>query len=1568
ASYNVSTLAEGTNTMTVIANDSLGHYNQTQYVSFTVDYTNPSVTLNSPPDQSIFSLTSSNQTFNATVNDNNFVQNVYFGFDNSSGANFNVSAVNQSGYWTASYNVSTLAEGVHIVTTFANDSSGNANNTQTVTFTFDSTPPNVTNLLPENTSISDRVFNVSNIIEIGANVTDVTYISAVFANISYPNGSVFLFQLNNGSGYPSKFNRSFTIPALIGNYNITFIANDTSNNRNATQRTNFTVNDVVKPKVSIILPASGSNFVTSTNITINVNVTDDVNVSIVNATITAPNGSIFIRQLLDPELDTIYTAAFNNTETSGIYNISISANDSSNNINNTQFRTFNIQSTTPPLTILVSPADGVTLTSASFNFTCNATDSSGLANITLYHNISGTFVINQTAVINGTGNQTNFTINSVPDGKEYGWNCLAFDSSGNNAFALNNFTFSVDTAPPAVTNVQPSLNSRFNISTTISVNATVTDTFGVSAVLANITLPNGSSTLLTLGDENSDNVFNNSFTIPNIIGLYNITIIANDTYAHKNSTETTNFTAVDSIFPAVTWIAPTNQSNYSIVSSNQTFNVSVVDLAIDTILFSFDNASGTGFNVTALNHSGYWSASYNVSVLAEGVHIITAIANDTSNNVNNSASVTITVDFTAPLVTVTAPANNSNYTISSSNQTFSANIGDLTIQSVLFSFDNASGANFNTTASNNSGTWSASYNVSTLAEGANTMTVIANDSVGHYNQTQYVSFIVDYAAPRVAITAPANNSNYSISSSNQTFSATISEENYVQSVLFSFDNASGANFNATATNNSGTWSTSYNVSTLAEGANTMAVIANDSAGNYNQTRYVSFIVDYTAPLVTITAPANNSNYSISSSNQTFNANISDLTIQSVLFSFDNASGANFNATATNNSGAWSASYNVSTLAEGTNTMTVIANDSLGHYNQTQYVSFAIDNTPPVVSWLSPTNYSNYSIRSSNQTFNASISDLTIQTVLFSFSNNTGTPFNISAVNQSGNWIASYNVSTLAEGPQVVTVIANDSQGYLSNNQHINITVDKTIPTFNSLTTSPSSEAELDPNVNITVFANVTDNVTGIHTLVVQYKLSTGTLFTNLTPNYNSQTLIYNISFNATTAGTYNLQLWANDSSGNSAQSNMVNISVQLDRNWTRTPSVFAAVRADLNNNVSLGNLTINNSGDFPFHFNISSDSNKTYYNSSSNFTLSSGEVRQIEVLDNATVSGVKTVTLNISVNDTAAVPYSLTTVGTIAVAPGQPILVATITTPSAETLTVTQGNVNVPIVAKIDNIGEGNATNVTFFLTLPSDWVVTFGDINKTYNDFFSGDSDELNLEVRIPSDASTGAKTIVANATGFNSTGTDLAGQNLLFGDTVAVTVNALAATLGAVGGAAAAVTSSTSPGDSESVASGAGGGGGGAGAITTSEVFDILRGKQQTFTIRIENIYENTVMNNVQLKLDGFLAKYVTWNPSILNGIRAGESQDFYLTITVPDYFTESEYQLTASITATLDSTNKLKTGYASKTITEKRKIILRIKEIAEEDLGQETNIAEQCLADMEKAGFNTIKLKLIFDLLII
>ena len=110
---------------------------------------------------------------------------------------------------------------------------------------------------------------------------------------------------------------------------------------------------------------------------------------------------------------------------------------------------------TPPTVILVSPADDYVDTDGNITFVCNATDNYGLANITLWTNISGNWEANQTNIITGTANETNFNLTNIGSG-DYIWNCEAYDANGNSDFADANRTFNVsDYIDPTVELVSP---------------------------------------------------------------------------------------------------------------------------------------------------------------------------------------------------------------------------------------------------------------------------------------------------------------------------------------------------------------------------------------------------------------------------------------------------------------------------------------------------------------------------------------------------------------------------------------------------------------------------------------------------------------------------------------------------------------------------------------------------------------------------------------------------------------------------------------------------------------------------------------------------------------------------------------------------------------------------------------------------------------------------------------------------------------------------------------------------------------------------------------------------------
>ena len=162
------------------------------------------------------------------------------------------------------------------------------------------------------------------------------------------------------------------------------------------------------------------------------------------------------------ELDNNTAMLIENTSinvTDGNHFITIFSNDSNGNVNNLSIN-FYINSASP-ITVLNLPTDYFNTTSANITFNCSATSNYLLENITLYHNLSGIFTVNETANVFGLSNSASFTMIIIPDGR-YIWNCLTYNNQSNFAFAEENYTIIIDTTPPILELISPENNTSTN--------------------------------------------------------------------------------------------------------------------------------------------------------------------------------------------------------------------------------------------------------------------------------------------------------------------------------------------------------------------------------------------------------------------------------------------------------------------------------------------------------------------------------------------------------------------------------------------------------------------------------------------------------------------------------------------------------------------------------------------------------------------------------------------------------------------------------------------------------------------------------------------------------------------------------------------------------------------------------------------------------------------------------------------------------------------------------------------------------------------------------------------------
>ena len=192
-------------------------------------------------------------------------------------------------------------------------------------------------------------------------------------------------------------------------------------------------------------------------------------------------------------------------------------------------------------TTLIYPNDNSTyITKDNVELVCLSEDNNQLANVTLYHNITGTWQANQTKQISGTSNISVFNIN-VLNGTKFDWNCLAYDNVARGSFANTNWSINVivDTTAPNV-NIMSPLNQTYNVSS-INFNVSLNEEGSCKYFL------NKGITNITMGTNDNKNFSSANSSIA--IGGYLSNFYCEDGVGNVNNTKSVSFSISTGVPP-----------------------------------------------------------------------------------------------------------------------------------------------------------------------------------------------------------------------------------------------------------------------------------------------------------------------------------------------------------------------------------------------------------------------------------------------------------------------------------------------------------------------------------------------------------------------------------------------------------------------------------------------------------------------------------------------------------------------------------------------------------------------------------------------------------------------------------------------------------------------------------------------------------------------------------------------------------------------------------------------------------------------------------------------------------
>jgi N,N-dimethylformamidase beta subunit-like, C-terminal/Domain of unknown function (DUF4082)/Concanavalin A-like lectin/glucanases superfamily/Bacterial Ig-like domain/Bacterial Ig domain len=201
----------------------------------------------------------------------------------------------------------------------------------------------------------------------------------------------------------------------------------------------------------------------------------------------------------------------------------------------------------------------------------------------------------------------------------------------------------LETTAPTVAMTTPS----GNVSGTVTLSATASDNVSVAGVQF---LVNGQP--VGAEDTTAPYSFNwNSATVTN--GTYSVTARARDVAGNTSTSQAVTLTVTNSAESTPPTVAITNLTAGStvggtiILSATASDNIGVVGVQFKA------NGANVGPEITAAPYQVPW----NTTGLTSGVYTITAVARDAAGNSTTSSGIQVTVDSTAPTITVRTPVS-----------------------------------------------------------------------------------------------------------------------------------------------------------------------------------------------------------------------------------------------------------------------------------------------------------------------------------------------------------------------------------------------------------------------------------------------------------------------------------------------------------------------------------------------------------------------------------------------------------------------------------------------------------------------------------------------------------------------------------------------------------------------------------------------------------------------------------------------------------------------------------------------------------------------------------------------
>jgi hypothetical protein len=336
-----------------------------------------------------------------------------------------------------------------------------------------------------------------------------------------------------------------------------------------------------------------------------------------------------------------------------------------------------------------------------------------------------------------------------------------------------------------------------------------------------------------------------------------------------------------------------------------------------------------------------WLASWDTTTVPNGTYTLQSVATDKAGLTATSAPVTITVN-NPPTTSVVFPSSGA--TLSGTSVTFDAG-SSANVTSV--SFELSGGALSDQVIAESTPTifgWLATWNTTTVPNGTYTLQSVASDPGGQSATSAPVTITVNNVLPTTSVLAPSAGG-AALQGTSSLLDAGASSTNGIASVVFEITGGSISDrvIGSGAATLYG-WLATWDTTTVPNGTYTLQSVATDKVGLTATSAPVTITVNNPPPTTSVWVPS--SGATLSGTGAALDAGAS-ANVTSV--SFELSGGALSDqviATSTLTFYGWLASWNTTTVPNGTYTLQSVAAYASGQSTASAPVTITVSNPPP----------------------------------------------------------------------------------------------------------------------------------------------------------------------------------------------------------------------------------------------------------------------------------------------------------------------------------------------------------------------------------------------------------------------------------------------------------------------------------------------------------------------------------------------------------------------------------------------------------------------------------------------